>query len=225
MSIRKRAGVVAANVLPRPLFSALYVSRAVPYWRRSGVVFIHTPKNAGMSLSRAIYGRALGHISAIDAQRFAPQTWKKLYTFGICRHPEDRFMSAVRYARARWETIAGSPGLPKDRVWLDDPERFLTDWVVQRTPADLNFIFRPQHYFLADVTGVLVDDVFRFEDLGATRRALESRLGRSIELSRENATDHYECEPLSSVARTTLGQIYRRDFELFDYPLPAADLR
>lgn len=225
MSVRKRAGVLVANVLPRPLFNALYVGRAVPYWRRSGVLFVHTPKNAGMSLSRALYGRPLGHISAVDARRFAPRTWKRLYTFGICRHPEDRFMSALRYARAHWESVAGSPGLPRDRMWLDDPERFLTNWVALRRPTDLNFIFRPQHYFLADATGVLVDEVFRFEDFGATRRALESRLGRPIELPRENATVRYELEPLSCVARATLAQIYRRDFELFDYPLPAADVR
>lgn len=224
MTPRKLAGIVAANVVPDRVFNALYVARAAPYWRRGRVVFIHTPKNAGMSFTRALYGRPLGHITAADARRFAPRTWAQLYTFGICRHPENRFMSAVRYARSRWDTIAGSPGLPKARAWLDDSERFLTDWVAPRRPTDLNFIFQPQYHFLADATGVLVDDVFRFEDFATTVRVLETRLGRPLTLSRENETDGTECEPLTTAARATLAEVYRRDYELFDYPLPDADV-
>src|SRR5699024_5067783 len=127
---------------------------------------------------------------AADARRHAPRLWSELYTFGFCREPEARFLSSLRYARERWSNIAGSPGLPQDPEWLDEPERFLSEWVATQPVSRLNYIFQPQHRFLTDSSGVvLVDDVFRLEEIGDSIRRLERNLEQPLSIGVENATE------------------------------------
>ena len=75
--------------------------RRWPRGRRwGGGIYLHVPKTAGVSVSRALYGRPLRHFRAMDIRRICPGRFNGLLTFGVVRHPIDRLHSAYRFAKA-----------------------------------------------------------------------------------------------------------------------------
>lgn len=54
------------RTLPDSVRVPLDILRRCPRWKATGVIFVHVPKAAGVSVSRALYGRPLGHFRALD---------------------------------------------------------------------------------------------------------------------------------------------------------------
>lgn len=134
--------------------------------RNAGVLFVHVPKNAGMSVSQAIYGEQTKHRSMTWYRRVAPDV-AAMPSFAVLRCPIDRFLSAYAYARAggsRDNSIA-APFQPTYSAFrsIDDA----LDHVEQATdPYHVDHVFRPQSWYITDRKGNLaVNDLLMMEDI------------------------------------------------------------
>ncbi|PZU60466.1 MAG: sulfotransferase [Sphingobium sp.] len=152
--------------------------------RAAGALFIHVPKNAGMSVSEELYGRQIKHATIRYYQRVAPDIPGRLPTFAILRDPVDRFLSAYAYARAGG-SAHNSIALPFRDAYrafrsIDDAIDHL------RGAPDIyavDHIFRPQSWYVTDAVGrVAVDRLFLIDEM--------DRLGEMTPLLRGVAFPH-----------------------------------
>lgn len=217
-ALRKGLGIIYRRVMPNIWQNHIDIARAKNSWLKSGVIFVHTPKAAGVSLSNALYGKPLGHIKAKVIRDISPKLFDRLYSFAFVREPESRFRSAVRYAKQNYKEIAGSPGLP-DESMLDDLNNLIETWLVNQSIEEVNYIFRPQYLFLCDCAGaVIVSDVYRFEEFEAEVKRLNKRLSTPLEVGKKNSSQVTKTPAaISEQALVLLKEYYRRDYEIFGY--------
>ncbi|CAN5362620.1 hypothetical protein BH10PSE12_BH10PSE12_27550 [soil metagenome] len=146
--------------------------------RRAGVLFIHVPKNAGMSISNALYGQQIKHASIAYYHRVAPDL-AALPSLAILRDPVDRFVSAYAYART-----GGSRDNRISVPFRDQYRAFRSidnalDHVEAAQDAyQVDHIFRRQTWYLTDRDGaVVVDQLLMLDDMDRLVR-LAPQLGR-----------------------------------------------
>ncbi|ATU72892.1 hypothetical protein SXCC_02578 [Gluconacetobacter sp. SXCC-1] len=134
--------------------------------RRAGVLFIHIPKNAGTSLTRALYGMDVGHETIRYFRRRMPQI-AGLPSFAILRDPVRRFMSAYHYARAGGSAVRHvSRGFRDTYMGFDGIDAALDHIASNRMPYGIDHIVRPQAWYVTDRRGrVAVDHLFMLEDM------------------------------------------------------------
>jgi hypothetical protein len=133
---------------------------------QTGLLFVHVPKAAGMSISAALYGAQTGHSSIRLLRRIASGRLAQLPSFAVLRDPIKRFLSAYRYARsggADDEVAEPFRALYRDFRSVDEA----LDHVEQAAdPYQIDHIFRPQHWYITDRAGcIAVDRLVRYEDI------------------------------------------------------------
>lgn len=180
----------------------------------AGALFIHVPKNAGMSVSHALYGEQVKHATIRYYRRAAPGLVAAVPSFAIVRDPLARFVSAFRYARAggTGDNQVSAPFRAAYRSLrtvdeaLDLLER--APW-----PYGVDHIFRPQSWYVTDGAGRLaVDRLVPLERLGAAFADLAPR--PHAPLARINAAAGPSPE-LSAGQEARLRRLYAADFGLF----------
>ena len=157
----------------RSTFAGLYppldlkLRRRLTRIREAGVLFIHIPKNAGMSVSSALYGEQVFHPSIRYYQRVAPDIVRNLPSFAVWRHPVERFISGLKYAQAGGGTDAVvSRAFRSQYAKLKTVDDALNHIEAMPSFFDLDHIFRPQFWYIADTAGrIAVDQVCMIEDL------------------------------------------------------------
>lgn len=177
-----------------------------------GTLFIHVPKNAGMSVSHALYGRQVKHSTIRYYQRVAPELASAAPSFAVIRDPLERFLSAYRYAR-----MGGSGdnvvSLPFRRIYrtLSSIDMTLDHLEAARFPYGVDHIFRAQSWYVLDDAGrVSVGRLILLDDLESYMAA-----AHALVLPRINRGAGGR-ESLTSAQAERLRRLYRRDFELFD---------
>lgn len=192
------------------------------YWKNAGAIFIHVPKTAGVSLSRALYGRTLGHFYATDVRRICPNSFRKLLTFGAVRHPVTRLYSAYEFAR---KGGTSEMGMRRAHLYRSSSfntfDRFVCEWLAKQEMQEIDGVFKPQHWYLCDGDEVVVDLVVKLEQIDVGIRELARLLGREIAMGHFNQTQSSELLIQSPETLTVIQQLYQKDFEIFSY-LPKA---
>lgn len=176
-AMRRMTGLkLVSDLHERPTFPGIFppldplLRQRLDRIREAGVLFIHIPKNAGMSVSSTLYNDQVFHPTIRYYARVAPDLVHELPSFAVWRHPVERFVSAFRYAQA-----GGSHDVPVARAFRERYMAFETlddalDHVAD-TPSlyDLDHIFRPQFWYVADMAGrIAVDRICMIEDLERT---------------------------------------------------------
>jgi hypothetical protein len=200
----------------------LNLYRRYPYWNKNKCIFIHVPKVAGTSINHAIYGRTLGHYSALEIKRKFPKLFSNSFTFSLVRNPWDRLLSAYRFAKqGRTETMGMTSPKQYQIPEFDSFETFVLEWLVNKNVDELDFVFQPQSRFLVDEQGQLLPDyVGKLEHMDESIRYIESNINRKLNIPHVNKVnkkgsyrDYYTSQEMIDIVR----DLYSKDIELFNY--------
>lgn len=188
--------------------------------KSSGVLFIHVPKAAGTSVSRAIYGTSIGHSKAVNIKAANCELFNQLYKFSVIRDPWSRLVSSHRFIK---NSGTNEVFIRKAKRHKDIPENFrnfVLDWLCKKKLDDLNIVFTQQSDFIFDNSDLLlVDEVFEIGNLDSLQFKLSSMLGRNITFDHLNVTDGgkrlsdiYDYELIDVVS-----DLYHRDIKLLGF--------
>ena len=193
------------------------------YWNKEKIVFVHVPKAAGTSINKALYGRTLGHYTALQIKSAFPNLYENAFVFSLGRNPWSQVLSAYRFAK---QGATDSMGISNpsyyQRYEFRSFESFLFEWLVFQDLKEIDFVFRPQYSFLCGDGNydVIVDYVGKVENIVEAASKIKEFTGRSIKLNRENVTrgkveyqKHYKDNDSVNVIR----DIYANDIEIFGY--------
>lgn len=196
----------------RPPLDAKRRNRLAAIWE-AGLLFVHVPKNAGMAISAALYGRQIKHATARYYARVAPDLLQGMDSVAVIRDPVERFLSAYDYARA-----GGSADNRVSAPFRDLYMRFRSvddalDHVESaRSPYHMDHIFRPQAWYVTDAQGlVAVRRLVPFPCVGE----LAGTLGRGTPIPTVNCRSG----PRTAITRLQswrIRHLYREDGDLFD---------
>ncbi|MBR0558804.1 sulfotransferase family 2 domain-containing protein [Neokomagataea anthophila] len=156
---------------------------------KSGVLFVHVPKNGGTSICDQLYGGIMMHESIRYYQHVAPDMVRILPSFAIWRDPVERFISAWSFARRggtqRVNMHPSVNALYRTLHTLDDA---ITLVEKAPSPYDVDHIFRPQHWYLCNRQGELaVSKLFSMAQINDLPQHIPQLKKRSIPHLNKNA--------------------------------------
>lgn len=182
-------------------------------------IFIHLPKTAGTSVSRALGLSASRHIPVENYRLANRNKFANFFKFTFVRNPYDRLLSSyaflmnggmndddARFAAAKVQPF-GSFSEFVTRGLARDPE--IRAWVH----------FRPQTEFVCDAAGQnLMDFIGRFECISEDYAKVAEQLGLSSELPVTNRSERGDYrEAFNTASLDIVRQIYCRDLAAFGY--------
>lgn len=191
--------------------------------RASGVLFIHIPKNAGYSISQALYGRQVWHNTALYLREADPVFFERSVSFAVVRNPWDRTVSAYEYYRGGGTSLA-PVGISLAEPVLQSFENFVRFLVANSEQLNvLDEAVWEQNLFVNDGDGnCIVDFLGRFEDLpGLETLLLEKRILRApfqhLNASGDRAHKDYRNYYKTPALVDDVARCYRRDIDQFGY--------
>jgi Sulfotransferase family. len=194
----------------------VYFSKA---FDRTKSVFVHIPKAAGTSVSKAFYGARQGHHTALAYKASDPVRFARYYKFSIVRNPYSRLYSTYNY-------LLNSPHL-EDNEWAQknisqykDFNDFVCNWVNAKNILTWKH-FLPQSYFLCDEDGnLLVDDIGNMENMAEIFSEVSLKLNFKGVLPQENVmgkTVNGYRKHYSDASMEVVSQVYGEDLRRFNY--------
>ncbi|EHT7405588.1 sulfotransferase family 2 domain-containing protein, partial [Campylobacter coli] len=188
-------------------------------------IFIHVPKAAGSSIERVIYQTdkwLVGHVKASDYVKFDKDKFESYFSFGFVRNPFDRVVSAYHYLKN------DSPD-PCDIKWgrLHINNLTFEEFILRLQDEEfkekilLKNHFSFQYKYLCDENmNILVNFVGKFEQLNSDFKKILNILYREDSLVHINKSKHLNYRDYyNSQTYKIIREIYRYDFEIFDYDL------
>jgi len=200
-----------------PRAMRLFRARIPKVMRDRNLIFVHVPRVAGTSIVRSLYGKGCIHHYSMHYYRTVdPGFAESAPSFALLRDPIDRFASAFAFVRA-----GGTDSCRLSDVFLRQTEGLATvddylSFLEERGPLDLDFVMRPQSWFVTDDNNgsVLVKDLFL---LGEDSAALSAYLAPHG-VSRLPWLNHAPRAHLflSARQRRRIERLYADDFALID---------
>ncbi|MFG5086309.1 sulfotransferase family protein [Campylobacter lari] len=189
-------------------------------------IFIHVPKVAGSSIERVIYQTdrwLVGHVKASDYVKLDRNKFENYFSFGFVRNPYDRVVSAYHYLRSGGGNLVDETWAKENIYKYNSFEEFVLN--LQNNDEQIKILnwmhFIPQHKYLCDdEKSILVNFVGKFENLEEDFKTILKVLNRKEKLIHINKSNHtnyknYYNDAMYKIVR----EIYRNDFEVFDYDL------
>lgn len=199
------------------------VKRKIPdFVLKRGVLFIHIPKAAGISISNSLYGREIGHKRAIDYKRADPVRFSELTKISVVRSPYERLVSAYNFLY-----LGGMDGYRFDSKFsefirtFDSFEDFVFGWLGCGNNKYKYIHFIPQNEFIYFKGQLLVDSYGKLEEIDEYLKYVSKTFGLTLSISRDNATSSkiitVKDVMNNSRLKRKIYSIYRKDFELLGY--------
>ena len=200
-----------------PQAMRLFRARIPGPMRARNLIFVHVPRVAGTSIVRSLYGQGCIHHHSMRYYRtIDPGFAEAASSFAVLRDPIDRFASAFAFVRAGGtQTCRMSEVFRRQTEGLSSVDDYLS-FLEERGALDLDFVMRPQSWFVTDGANgaVLVKDLFL---LGEDSAALSAYLapygiGRLPWLNRAPRTHLF----LTASQRRRIERLYADDYALID---------
>lgn len=200
-------------------------------------IFIHIPKTAGVSLVHAVLTEVLGYETSgrikdlprgitnrfvlgerqkhKKANQYVPRDitkarWNEYYKFAFVRNPWDKVVSEYH-----WRKTQKDPGPEEFDVFVKHCENR-----VRGSRRGIYWIHaQPQISFVTNKRGdVIVDDIFKFEELDKAVESINEQLNISLKLKKHNTSKHNNYrEYYNEETRKMIHNLYREDIETFRY--------
>ena len=188
-------------------------------------IFIHIPKTAGTSIEQFLKdkgkhsidylgvrnNRSLHHLTAYELKMEIPGIFNNCYKFSIVRNPYDRLLSeyywtpipnvGYKYGRTKKQFLNYVTNVIDNKKYLDNI---------------YNDHFIPQHVFLYNKKKILIDQLFKYEDLEWTVEYLKKKLDIENGLPVINKT-HAKKEGWNERQKERIYNLYKNDFIIFNY--------
>ncbi|EEP3497393.1 sulfotransferase family protein, partial [Campylobacter coli] len=188
-------------------------------------IFIHVPKVAGSSIERVIYQTdkwLVGHVKASDYTKFDKDKFDIYFSFGFVRNPYDRVVSAYHYLKndspdpcdIKWGRLHINNLTFEEFILSLQDEEFKEEILSKN-----HFSF--QYKYLCDKNmNILVNFIGKFEKLDNDFKKILNILRRKDSLVHINKSKHLNYRDYyNSQTYKIIREIYRDDFEIFDYDL------
>lgn len=184
-------------------------------------IFIHIPKTGGVSLALSLFGNlGGGHRTYFSYYPiFSPAEYNRYFKFALVRNPWDRLVSAYFFLKE-------GGLLETDRKWFkenlssfDSFEEFVQCWVNRKNIYSY-FHFIPQHYYVSHRGRLMIDKVYKLEQISSALKDLNSKLGLDISLPHENKTSNRKPDYrlyYNNETKNIISDVYHRDIQLFGY--------
>ncbi len=212
---RRRRAARIYEFKEKPFPGDYYSLKAFDYYK---TIFIHIPRTAGVSISKALFGNlAGGHLNYRAYEKiFSPNTLKKYFVFTFVRHPYTRICSAFSFLKA-----GGFNDFDKQfsEKYLKDFETF-DQFVLHFLNSKSIYLythFIPQYEFLINSQNqIQIDFIGKFENLYQDFEHITNKLKIKTILPHLNQSRHKNCI-LSPQVKQKIFQLYGQDFNLFGY--------
>lgn len=167
-------------------------------------ILIRIPRTASGSSGEMLGVKDENHIPAKDLKKQMGTKWEQYYKFAFVRNPYTRFQSCYIATGADQE-FGDINEVLKHKMF---PE------LMKKHPV----FFRPQVDYVTDENGkVMIDFIGRFEDLYNGWRNVFRMLGKSRPKISHRHKSEKDLPELTPASKDILYEIYRDDFEKFDY--------
>jgi hypothetical protein len=188
-------------------------------------IFIHIPKTGGTSIEQFIKdndknnllfigvrnNRSLHHLTAKELKLIIPYIYIKYYKFSIVRNPYDRLLSEYYW----------NPSINLGNKYGKSKKHFLEN--VTKIVKNQNYFnniyndhFIPQYNFLYDKNKLLVNHLFKYEDLEWVSNFLKKKLNIKRDFPYLNKNT-IEKESWNEEEKELIFNLYKNDFLYFGY--------
>lgn len=174
------------------------------------LLFIHIPKAAGTSVSKAFQMKDPGHFSIADYKSF-----ENKFKFSFVRDPWDRIASTYFYAQRH------SKKYPYSSVSFINKyssfDHFVNSWVSEENIKN-HYFFRSSTDYLFIRGKNMMNFTGRFENLAADFSILSKQLDMNLHLPHENMSSVQDYKKLYTAhTRSIISSVYQDDIENFKY--------
>lgn len=186
-------------------------------------IFVHIPKCAGISVSKALFGNLSGghamirdYLLAFDKEQFG-----SFFKFTFVRNPWDRLVSSYFFLKKGGmnaeDTIWSRDNLSRYRTFRS----FVESWVNNDNVQDWTH-FIPQYQYICHPVTLrpLIDFIGKFEQIENDYKKVADRLGVKKRLPKLNVT---KTRPkgyrqfYTPRTRDIVARVYSKDIEMFGY--------
>lgn len=204
-------------------------------------IFVHIPKTGGVSvgkhlkikrLTRNLFRHStnvkfqyhdiwypLHHLPANIIKKIHPNIFKKYYKFSFVRNPYNRMLSLYLYMhKKKWESMQNSSVEINDAVLADISAKF-EKWVDKFIQSN-DYRKLTQTKFLYENNRLIVDDVFKYEDMEAELKKLKQKLKLEFdprEIHNSSTTMFDRKKLLTPQIKEKIYNFYKEDFDNFGY--------
>ena len=197
--------------LPMELTASIDVLRS--YRHRlylDDTLFLHIPKNGGVTISKAVYGRDILHVKLSSILKLHPNP-KRLRVVIIYRDPIERFISAANFVRTGGTSARQTDHKDiYDNVSWNDLNSIATILDLQ-LEEDLDPVFRPQSHYLDENIKNL--SIYRLEEIGCLLKA-EFSVDFSNIATHNVSTKYFTRSDLDPDLEKKLRHFYCSDYEI-----------
>lgn len=238
MKLNEKINVLARNMefyipvnLIRPLTKLIQLRVPNPYNEENDefkCIFIHVPKVAGTSMTKALFGANALHIPLSRYALFDKNKFDRYFKFCFVRNPWARVFSAYNYMNER----VGDDTFPDSRwasYYLSEVSSF-EDFILMmknktyRSSVKKYIHFRDQYLWVSlqgnlfGKRSLAMDFIGKFEQLDSDFKLVSERLGVSANLPklRPGGGDDYR-QYYTEHMIDIVSDIYREDLKHFDY--------
>ena len=189
------------------------------------IIFIHIPKTAGSSIEHLLRdegkyeldfigvrnGRSTHHYMGIELKLILKELYPTYYKFSFVRNPYDRLIS--EYFWCRINNVGHKFNKTFDE-FLDYVEDVIKNKKFFKPIENDHFI--PQYSFLFFNNKLLVNNIFKYEDLETVAPLIKKRLKIKTSLQHLNKSVKNEIT-LTQEQKDRIYNLYQIDFETFNY--------
>ena len=189
------------------------------------IIFIHIPKTAGSSIEHLLRdegkyeldfigvrnGRSTHHYMGIELKMILKELYPKYYKFSFVRNPYDRLIS--EYFWCRINNVGHKFNKTFDE-FLDYVEDVIKNKKFFKPIENDHFI--PQYSFLFFNKKLIVNNIFKYEDIETVVPLIKKRLKIKTSLQHLNKSVKNEIT-LTQEQKDRIYNLYQIDFETFNY--------